>query len=164
MHALRALNRLAPAVYTTTSIYEYGGFQGIANSLQANVGSEELALEAVRVLATLSFVSDCKAVTTDGVVVDAVLYAMLEHSGTGMVTQSGREVLENIATEQDAQRHVNNLDTALSNAATDSEGALKSLAAAAGLSQVQRLTPTFSQANAASIILRVGVADGLVSL
>lgn len=161
MYALKALNRLAPSVYTCASIYEYGGFQGIANSLQANVGSEEVAAVAVPILSVLSFVSDCKAVATDGVIVDAVLYAMLEHSGNAMISQSGREVLDNLATDADAERHVNDLESALSNAASNSEGALKALAAAAGLSRVQRLIPTFENANVAKKILTVSCDRGV---
>lgn len=154
MFALKALSRLGPSVYTTASVYEYGGFSGLANCLQANVSSEELATVAVRVAAVLSFVPDCKAVATDGAIIDAVLYAMLEHSGNAMISESGRDVLNNIATEADAERHVNDLDRSLTNAATDSESALKALAAAAGLSRIQRLMRTFENANAASIILK----------
>lgn len=148
------LLHLVPGVYTTASIYEYGGFQGISQSLSANVMNEPLAARAVQVLGTLATVPDAKNYTTDGAVVDAVLYAMLEHATNGVITGSGREVLENLATTEDADRHVRALDGALSSAAQDNAAAFKALAAARGLSRVQRLSATFEKANAVSKVLK----------
>lgn len=153
MFALKALSRLVPSVYTTASIFEYGGFQGICGSMQANKSSEELTALAVQVLAVLSVVADCREVASDGTIVDAVLLAMLEYSENPMISEAGREVLNNIATEGDAERHCSNLGPALSKAGTNSDAALKSLAAASGLSLVRRLTPTFENANAVKTIL-----------
>lgn len=155
MFALRTLEALAPLVYTTAAIYDYGGFQGIAQSLSTNISEEEFAVLAVRILAILVNVADAKMCMADGTVVDCVLYAMLEHSATPLIAETGLEVLEVIATTQDAERHVQTLDTMLGNAATDHQGALKALAAACGLSRVKRLSATFEQAGTANRILKV---------
>lgn len=154
MFALRTLEALTPLVYTTAAVYEYGGFQGLAQSLSINVAAEDFSLKGVRVLATLANVSDSKSYMAEASVVDCVLYTMLEHSANPVIAETGLEVLESIATTQDAERHVRTLDAALGNAATDSQGALKALAAACGLSRVKRLAATFEQADVAGRILK----------
>ncbi|OEH79639.1 hypothetical protein cyc_04251 [Cyclospora cayetanensis] len=153
-NAILSLNRLAGNLSSVHNILEYNGFQGINASIVANIQDITIVQGAVQLYEQLSKVADAKSYMASTDCVDAVLEAMLEHEQNEALVNSGINCLAVIATENDCNRHLSGLDTAMQTAKGDPDRAYRALAAVAGLSRVSHLRQSFEARNAAETIMK----------
>ena len=147
-NAILSLNRLAGNLTSVRSILEYSGFQGVNASIRANIQDATIVQGAVQLYEQLSKVADAKTCMANTECADAVLEAMLEHEQNEALVNSGVNCLSVIATEDDCNRHLSDLDTAIQTAKGDPDRAYRALAAVAGLSRVSHLRQCFEARNA----------------
>ncbi|KAL8436218.1 hypothetical protein Efla_003748 [Eimeria flavescens] len=153
-NAILSLNRLAGNLSSVHSILEYNGFQGVNASIVANIQDITIVQGALQLYEKLSMVADAKTYMAGTDCVDAVLEAMLEHEQNDALVSSGINCLTVIATENDCNRHLNDLDMAIQTAKGDPDRAYRALAAVAGLSRVSHLRQSFEARNASETIMK----------
>eukprot|EP00923_Selenidium_pygospionis_P019890 GHVN01034600.1.p1 GENE.GHVN01034600.1~~GHVN01034600.1.p1 ORF type:complete len:2578 (+),score=454.78 GHVN01034600.1:733-7734(+) len=152
--AITTLNRLAPSLTTCADMYNASGIQGVTATLSANKANEELALQATTLCAKLVQVPDASTYMCDGTLADAILEAMLAHQGNTGIRDAGTAALEVIATDNDVQRTLADLERAIQGANNDPERCIKVLAAVSGLSRIERLRKVFVQHQADKTIVK----------
>eukprot|EP00923_Selenidium_pygospionis_P001038 GHVN01001571.1.p1 GENE.GHVN01001571.1~~GHVN01001571.1.p1 ORF type:complete len:2595 (+),score=325.02 GHVN01001571.1:17885-25669(+) len=160
--AMTTLNSLAPNLTTCADMYNAAGLQGISATLSANKGNEELALQATTLCSRLVQVPDATTYMCDGSLADAILEAMLAHQDNSGITAAGTSALEVIATDNDVQRTLADLERAIQGANNDPERCIKVLAAVSGLSRIERLRQVFVQHQADKTIVK-GVSGWIES-
>lgn len=139
MNCLKSYFRLSDHITSIESIQQYGGVSGIAEVLTMRYDNSQIAECGLKLINKMLAASDALKYLRNQQVVDAVLSVMLENETEEVIVQEGTKILEKLATEEDCQRHIGNLESVINSAHNNTEEAYKTLAAISGLSRIQSL-------------------------
>ncbi|GFE55318.1 hypothetical protein BaOVIS_027220 [Babesia ovis] len=143
MSIMHNFNRFSSHVKDLSVVYEYGGLQGIAASMNAHYKDYNYCLESLKLLLTFACTpgADQYMKTGDVLIIDTILELMLEHQGKDAISGAAMKVLELLATEDDVRRTMKDLSRAVQTGKDNADGAYSKIAAVTGLSRIARLRP-----------------------
>ncbi|AFZ80529.1 hypothetical protein BEWA_033840 [Theileria equi strain WA] len=146
MNTIQVLNRFSSYVKDLSTVYEYGGLQGIAISLAFNYKDLKYCLETLDLLLTFAATPGAQQYMTSGdtLVTDSILELMIFHRDNALVIDRSVKVLEILVVDEDVKRYMSGLTIALPNAREDVEGTYRKLAAVTGLYRIARLRPSIA--------------------